>query len=133
MSEKENVIQDKSFKFALRMVKLRQYLNKECKEYSIADQILRSGTSIGANVSEAEYAQSKPDFTNKMSIALKEANETIYWIKLLFFGKYLDEKLYQSLFDDCKELIGILHSIVKTSKENNKKKNNKNKSNYVKN
>ena len=115
--EEKNIIKDKSFKFALRIVKLRQYLNKEKKEYSIADQVLRSGTSIGANVSEAEYAQSRADFVNKMSIALKEANETRYWLKLLVFGEYLDEKLFKSLFNDCKELISILHSIVKTSKE----------------
>ena len=122
MDEKENTIQNKSFNFALRIIKLRQYLNKEHKEYSIADQILRSGTSVGANVSEAEYAQSKSDFINKMNIALKEANETSYWLRLLFFGNYLDEKMFNSLFGDCKELIGILHAIVKTSKENNKKK-----------
>jgi len=122
MDEKENTIQNKSFNFALRIIKLRQYLNKEHKEYSIADQILRSGTSVGANVSEAEYAQSKSDFINKMNIALKEANETSYWLRLLFFGNYLDEKMFNSLFSDCKELIGILHAIVKTSKENNKKK-----------
>ena len=73
MDEKENTIQNKSFNFALRIIKLRQYLNKEHKEYSIADQILRSGTSVGANVSEAEYAQSKSDFINKMNIALKES------------------------------------------------------------
>ncbi|MBQ4407943.1 MAG: four helix bundle protein [Bacteroidales bacterium] len=115
--EENNIIKNKSFKFALRIVKLRQYLNKEKKEYSIADQVLRSGTSIGANVSEAEYAQSRADFISKMSIALKEANETRYWLKLLVFGEYLDEKLFKSLFNDCKELISILHSIVKTSKE----------------
>ena len=119
--EDKNIIKDKSFKFALRMVKLRQYLNKEKKEYSIADQVLRSGTSIGANVSEAEYAQSRADFISKMSIALKEANETRYWLKLLVFGEYLDEKLFKSLFSDCKELISILHSIVKSSKEKNNK------------
>lgn len=124
MDEKENTIQNKSFNFALRIIKLRQYLNKEHKEYSIADQLLRSGTSVGANVSEAEYAQSKSDFINKMNIALKEANETSYWLRLLFFGNYLDEKMFNSLFSDCKELIGILHAIVKTSKENNKKSNN---------
>ena len=80
---------DMCVNFSIKINKLRKYLREEQHEYNNSDQIQRSGTSIGANVSEAEYAQSKPDFTNKMSIALKEANETIYWIKLLFFGKYL--------------------------------------------
>ena len=83
----------------------------------MSEQILRSGTSIGANICEAEYAQSRADFINKMSVALKEANETQYWLKLLSKGDYLDETQFQSLHDDCKELLSMLHAIVKTSKD----------------
>ena len=114
---KENLIKEKSFLFAVRIVKLRRYLNQRHKEYTLSEQILRSGTSIGANVSEAEYAQSRADFVNKMSVALKEANETQYWLKLLSKEEYLDETQFQSLHNDCKELLSMLHAIVKTTKD----------------
>ena len=87
----ENIIVDKSFDFAVRIVNLNKYLNNEQKEYVLSKQLLRSGTSIGANVSEAERAQSKADFISKMSIALKEANETNYWLKLLYKTDYLSK------------------------------------------
>ena len=87
----ENIIVDKSFDFAVRIVNSNKYLNNEQKEYVLSKQLLRSGTSIGANVSEAERAQSKADFISKMSIALKEANETNYWLKLLYKTDYLSK------------------------------------------
>ena len=104
--EDKNIIKDKSFKFALRMVKLRQYLNKEKKEYSIADQVLRLGTSIGANVSEAEYAQSRADFISKMSIAFKEAQETKYWLNILYDSQFITTDEYTSLLNDNMEAVG---------------------------
>ena len=113
---KENVIKGKSFAFALRVVKLYQFLCDTKKEYVLSKQVLRSGTSIGANVRESEHGQSKADFIHKISIALKEANETDYWLELLFQAGYLDEKIYQSLKQDCEEVLKILTAIVKTSK-----------------
>ena len=92
----ENIIVDKSFDFAVRIVNLNKYLNNEQKEYVLSKQLLRSGTSIGANVSEAERAQSKADFISKMSIALKEANETNYWLKLLYKTDYLNKSQYDT-------------------------------------
>ena len=108
-------IYSKSFDFALRIIKLKKYLNSN-REYDIAKQILRSGTSIGANVAEAKQAQSKADFITKMSVALKEASETDYWLSLLYRAGYLTETQYNSLAADCSELIRILTSIIKTSK-----------------
>ncbi len=111
----ENIIVDKSFDFAVRIVNLNKYLNNEQKEYVLSKQLLRSGTSIGANVSEAERAQSKADFISKMSIALKEANETNYWLKLLYKTDYLNKSQYDSINTDINELISILIAICKTS------------------
>jgi len=111
----ENIIVDKSFDFAVRIVHLYKYLNTEQKEYVMSKQLLRSGTSIGANVSEAERAQSKADFISKMSIALKEANETNYWLKLLYKTDYLNKSQYDSINTDINELISILIAICKTS------------------
>ncbi len=113
---KENIIKDKSFAFALRIVKLYQFLCGTKKEYVLSKQILRSGTSIGANVRESEHGQSKADFIHKISISLKEANETDYWLELLFQAGYLDDKMYQSMKQDCEEILKILTAIVKTSK-----------------
>lgn len=113
---KENVIKTKSFAFALRVVKLAQYLQKEKQEYVLSKQVLRSGTSVGALVREAEHAQSKADFISKMSIALKEANETEYWIDLLHQSDYIDDSNYQSIYPDIEELLKLLVSIVKTSR-----------------
>lgn len=95
---------------------MSQYLQTEKKEFVLSKQILRSGTAIGALIREAEFGQSKPDFTNKMSIALKEANETDYWLCILKDTNYMEEKLFVSLQADCKELIAMLVSTVKTSK-----------------
>ena len=113
---RENVIKDKSFAFALRIVKLYQYLCETKKEFILSKQVLRSGTSIGANVRESEHGQSKADFIHKSSIALKEANETDYWLDLLFQSGYLEEKMYLSIKQDCEEILRILTAIVKTSK-----------------
>ena len=116
---KDNVIKDKSYGFALRMIKAYKYLAQEQREFILSKQVLRSGTAIGALVREAEHAQSKADFVNKMSIALKEANETEYWLMLLKDSEYFDEKTYDSIHQDCDELIRLLVSIVKTTKQNN--------------
>ncbi len=118
---KKNIVQEKSYAFALRIIKLYKHLISNQKEFVLSKQILRSGTSTGALVKEAEHAQSKADFINKMNIALKEANETEYWLMLLKDSEYLDEKSFNSLHFDCSELIKLLASIVKTSKENNGK------------
>jgi len=114
---KENAVRDKSFKFALRILKLARYLEGEKREYVLSKQVLRSGTAIGALVREAEHAESRADFVHKMNIALKEANETIYWLDLLHHGDYLDVQNHQSIAADSEELIKLLISIVKTSKE----------------
>lgn len=111
----ENMIETKSFDFAVRIVNLYKHLNSEKKEFVLSKQLLRSGTSIGANVSEAQRGQSKADFTAKMSIALKEANETYYWIKLLHKTDYLTEQQYLSLQNDITEIIKLLVSICKSS------------------
>ena len=112
----ESVLRDKSYAFSIRIVRLTQMLVKNDKEFVLSKQILKSGTSIGALVSEAEFAQSKADFTNKMSIALKEANETKYWLNILFDTDYINDKLFLSLVADASELIKMLVSSVKTSK-----------------
>ncbi len=109
-------IHEKSFTFAVRIVKLSQYLQSEKREYVLSKQILRSGTAIGALVREAEHAESKADFIHKMSIALKEANETMYWLDLLHQSDYLAGNLYRSLLEDNTELLKILIAIVKSSK-----------------
>jgi four helix bundle protein len=113
---KKSILKDKSYKFAVRIVKLSQYLQSDKKEFVLSKQILRSGTAIGALIREAEFGQSKADFTNKMSIALKEANETDYWLLLLKDTKFINSKLFESMQTDCKELIAMLVSTVKTSK-----------------
>ncbi|MBE6748804.1 MAG: four helix bundle protein [Ruminococcaceae bacterium] len=118
----ENPIKNKSFEFAIRIVNLYKYLSNEKQEYVLSRQLLRSGTSIGANVSEAQRGQSKPDFVSKMSIALKEANETEYWIRLLYKTEYLDESQFNSLYKDVDELISLLMSICKTTNKNLNKK-----------
>jgi len=115
---KENLLIDKSITFAARIVKLHQYLLKTKKEKIISKQIVRSGTSIGANINEANYGQSKADFISKMHIALKETAETEYWIKLLYMSEYIDEKMNESLLSDCLEIKRILISSINTAKEN---------------
>ncbi|MBQ9384038.1 MAG: four helix bundle protein [Ruminiclostridium sp.] len=110
-----SIVGDKSKAFAVRIVKLYKYLCEK-NEYVISKQILRSGTSIGANIAEGRYAQSKSDFINKMSIALKEAAETEYWLELLKETDYISEDHYVNINNDCAELIKILIAIVKTGK-----------------
>lgn len=119
-SVKENVLIDKSVAFAARIVKLHQYLIKSKKELIISKQIVRSGTSIGANINEANYGQSKADFISKMYIALKETAETEYWIKLLYMSEYLDEKTSDSLLKDCLDIKKILIASINTAKGNAK-------------
>jgi four helix bundle protein len=113
-----NTIVDKSFKFAVRIVNLYKYLVKKDKSlYAIYNQLLRSGNSIGANVSESQAAASLKDFTNKLSISLKESYETNYWLQILYGSDILEEREFESLSADIKELIRLLVSIIKTSKE----------------
>ena len=112
----ENLIKVKSKRFAIRIVKLYQYLSEEKREYILSKQLLRSGTSIGANIHEALQGQSKADFTSKMSIALKEATETEYWLELLWATEYLNDTEYASMKEDCGEIARLLTSIVKTSR-----------------
>jgi four helix bundle protein len=113
---KENVVKDKSFAFALRIVKVYKFLCDEKREFVLSKQLLRSGTAIGALVREAEQGESRADFIHKMSVALKEANESDYWIELLYQAGYLEQSGYQSLVADCRELLRLLTAIVKTSK-----------------
>ena len=115
---KNSIVADKSYSFAIRIVKLFKYLKIEHNEYVLSKQLLRSGTSIGALVREAEFAQSKADFINKLSIALKEANETSYWIDLLYDTGFLNQVMHEDIAKDIKELISLLVSIVKSSKKN---------------
>ena len=112
-----NVIEDKSFRFAVRIVKLCKHLRTQKQEIVLSKQILRSGTSIGANVAEAQRAQSKPDFIAKLNIALKEASETNYWIRLLRASDYLTEEEATSVLGDCIEIEKILVSILNTAKK----------------
>lgn len=112
-----NAAKDKSFAFAVRCVKLYMYLKEQKQVYDLARQLLRSGTSIGANIKEGLFAQSKADFFAKMSIAKKEAAETEYWLELLLEVGVLNEKEADSLLNDCRELIKILVSTCKSSKK----------------
>ncbi|MBO5333578.1 MAG: four helix bundle protein [Clostridia bacterium] len=114
----DNIIENKSFQFAIRMVNLYKHLTLEKKEYVMSKQLLRCGTSVGANVAEGERGQTKADFYYKMSIALKEANETYYWLRLLHETNYLSEKEFVSLETDLKEIIALLIAICKTTQEN---------------
>ena len=111
----ENIIVEKSLEFAIRIVNVYKYLTSEKNEYVMSKQLLRSGTSIGANIAEGERGQSKPDFRAKMNIALKEANETKYWLTLLHRTDYLSTKEFESLEQDIKEILAILTAICKTA------------------
>ena len=113
---KENAIAEKSKAFALRVIKLYQYLCEKKNEYVMSKQILRSGTSIGANVKEAICGQSKADFYAKMYIAYKEASETAYCLELLLESGYIDKAAFDSIYADCKEVVKLLASITKTQK-----------------
>ncbi len=117
----ENVLKSKSYAFALRVIKLYKYLCNEHREYVLSKQVLRSGTAVGALISEAEFGQSKADFINKLSIGLKEANETLYWLSLLKDAMYLDAKKFESIKVDNEELIKLLVSSIKTAKKNSEK------------
>ena len=113
----DNPVRSKSFHFAVRIVNLCKFLHDEHKEFILSKQLLRSGTSIGANIAEAQQAQSKADFISKMNIALKETYETDYWLRLLFATQYLSQEAFDSIVSDCTELKKLLVSIVKTAKE----------------
>jgi four helix bundle protein len=113
-----SIVGEKSFEFAVRIVNLYKYLCDEKKEYVLSRQLLRSGTSIGANIEEALHAQSKRDYLSKMNIALKESSETLYWLRLLHATGFVDEKQKGSIYEDGDELVRLLVSIVKTTKVN---------------
>jgi four helix bundle protein len=113
-----NVLENKSYSFALRIIKLYKYLSENKKEYVLSKQVLRSGTSVGALIKEAHYAQSKADFISKLSIALKEAYETEYWLSLLKDSDYITKKEFHSIEPEIKELLKLLISSVNTSKNN---------------
>lgn len=112
----ENVVADKSFAFALRVVALYKYIRSEKNEYVLSKQVLRSGTSIGANIAEAQCAISRKDFLSKMYIAFKECAETKYWLELLFRSDYMDVSQYDSIQSDCVELLKMLSAITKSAK-----------------
>jgi four helix bundle protein len=114
----DNLLTEKSIEFAIRMTNCYKYLTEEKNEYIMSKQMFRSGTSIGANIHEGIQAQSKADFVSKLSIALKEASETSYWLIVLNRADYLDEKLYLSLKSDVDEIIRILVASIKTTKKN---------------
>ena len=114
---RDNVVVDKSMEFAIRIVNLYKYLQSEKRETVMSKQLLRSGTSIGANAREAIYGQSRGDFLSKMSIALKEASETEYWLELLSKTEYLNEQEYESIRADCSELAKLLTAIVKNTRK----------------
>lgn len=114
---RKNVIKEKSYSLALRIVKLHQYLSTEKREFVLSKQLLRSGTSIGAMVREAEHAESKADFIHKLNIGLKEANESLYWLELLKDSEYISNLEYDSLNKDATEVLKLLVSIIKTSKQ----------------
>ena len=116
--DRYNKILDISFKFGIRIVKLSQYLTDNNVNHIISNQILRSGTSIGANVNESVFAQSKKDFITKMHIALKEANETKYWLRLQHASEFINDIEFKSIMDDINNIIGTLVNILKASKSN---------------
>ena len=113
-----NLIVDKSKMFAIRIIRLFQYLQAEKKEFIMTKQLLRSGTSIGANIRESVYAQSDKDFRSKLKIALKESNETAYWLELLVATDYLIEHEFDSIYNDCVEIMKILTSIINSNSKN---------------
>lgn len=121
---RENIIKNKSFGFAIRIVKLYQFLCEEKREFVLSKQLLRSGTSVGAMVREAEHAESKNDFKHKMSIAQKEINETIYWLELLKETDYLSKDQFFSLNTDAIEIIKLITAILKSTKANINNENN---------
>jgi four helix bundle protein len=119
---KDSILRQKTFAFAVKIVRLVQRLQSEKKEYVLSRQILKSGTSIGANDHEAEFAQSKDDFVSKMSISLKETNETAFFLRLLHATDYIEDKEFTELFNDCGEIKAMLISSVKTAKSSIRRK-----------
>ena len=117
---KNNMIQDESKAFAIRIINLYKYLRENKHELVLSKQLLRSGTSIGANISESVFGQSDMDFISKLSIALKESNETRYWLELLHETNYLDDKQFISIYDDCEKIKATLINIINTTKKNRK-------------
>jgi four helix bundle protein len=117
MQRERSLLLEKSEVFAGRIIKMYQYLTSQKHELILSKQVVRSGTSIGANVTESRNAQSTADFINKLNIALKEADETLFWIKSLYEGGYLNEKEYKSIYNDADELVKILVSSIKTLKK----------------
>lgn len=115
---KKNVIKTKSYAFALRVVKLYKFLSEEKREYVLSKQLLRSATSVGANIEEGDAGQSKRDFIAKLQISLKEAKESHYWIRLLRDADYINAKMAESFLNDCNEVIAILTAILKSAKQN---------------
>ncbi len=112
----KSVVKEKSYLFALRIIRLYQFLSDTKKEFVLSKQVLRCGTSVGALIREAEQAESKPDFIHKMAIALKEANETDYWLSLLKDTGYIEKKMFESMDKDCREITALLTAIIKTTK-----------------
>jgi|SRR4029078_10923794 len=119
----ESVLKTKSFDFAIRVIKLHQYLRKKFDEYQLSKQVLRAGTSVGALIREAEHAESRKDFLHKLNIGLKEINECSYWLDLLFATNYLNKKMYESIKKDSTELLKMLIASVKTTKTRIKQNN----------
>lgn len=115
---KKNVLENKSLLFALRIINAYKYITQDKQEYILSKQLLRSGTSVGAMIKEAEFAESKMDFIHKLNVALKEANETRYWLMFLKGAEYISVSAYESIEEDCNELIRLLVSIIKTSRQN---------------
>ena len=121
MKQEESPIWNKSKAFAVRIIRLTRHLQENLKEFVLSNQIKKSGTSIGANVRESRNAQSRADFINKLQIALKESDETEYWLELLFETEYINQEVFDSLMTDNKELTALLTSIINSAKKNNNK------------
>ena len=113
---RESILKSKSFDFAIRVINLYEYLKKRHSEYIVSQQILRAGTSVGALVREAEFAESRKDFMHKLSIGLKEANESVYWLQLLYATEFINKKMFDSMIIDATELLKMLIASVKTTK-----------------
>ncbi len=120
-NRKDSLLHAKSYAFALRVIGMNRYLREEVQEFVLSKQVLRSGTAIGALIRESEFAQSQADFINKLSVALKEANETDYWLNLLHDSQYINDYSFESMENDCGELIALLISSIRTVKNNLKK------------
>ncbi|MDR0295042.1 MAG: four helix bundle protein [Prevotellaceae bacterium] len=121
INKKENILKDKSYAFSLRIIKAYKFLNKKNCEFALSNQLIRNGTAIGALIREAEYAQSIADFINKMSVALKETNETEYWLTLLKDSGYITDNMFNSIVEDCREILKLLISSIKTAKSKSRK------------